>query len=223
MMIKVPSVLGPQQLSAVTELMSVAGFVDGKLTAGMAASRIKQNEEVSNSSPHYAQMRELVMGNLMRHPAFRNAVLPHKMSDPIFARYGAGMAYGDHIDDPVMGAPHHFRTDVSFTVFLNDPEDYEGGDLVVYTSFGEQRVRLPAGHAVIYPSGSLHKVEEVTGGERQVMVGWVQSMIRDPGKRELLFELNQVRERRLRKQPDDADTKKIDHVYINLVRMWAEV
>ncbi|MCB1738661.1 MAG: Fe2+-dependent dioxygenase, partial [Gammaproteobacteria bacterium] len=144
-------------------------------------------------------------------------------ADPIIARYTPGMAYGEHIDDPIMGTGQKFRTDISMTVFLNAPEAYDGGDLIAETPFGRQTVKLPAGDAVIYPSGSLHQVGEVTAGERLVAVAWIQSMIRDPQRRQLLYELNQAREKLLVIAPGNSETRQIDHTYINLVRMWAEV
>jgi len=159
----------------------------------------------------------------LRHPVFRNAALPHKFAAPYYARYTQGMGYGDHIDDPVMGSPNHYRSDVSTTVFLNSRESYEGGELIVRTTYGDKSIKLPAGHAVVYPSSSLHHVNEISSGERRVMVTWIQSMVRDAAKRELLYELNTVRERLLRKAPGQAETRKIDIVYSNLVRMWADV
>lgn len=222
-MLTISSIVGPAQLQEIKSLLDNAPFVDGKLSAGMAASRIKNNQEVDQKSEIFNQLNELVMSNLMRHPKFKSYVLPHRISSPFYARYTQGMAYGDHIDDPVMGSPNHFRTDLSFTVFLNEPDEYEGGELIIHTPFVEQAVKLSAGQVVIYPSGTLHRVAEITAGERRVMVAWVQSLIRDTGKRDILFELNQVREKLLRKKPDDPDTKKLDHVYTNLVRLWAEV
>ncbi|HHJ19129.1 MAG TPA: Fe2+-dependent dioxygenase [Gammaproteobacteria bacterium] len=223
MLIKVPAVVGPAQLETVNQILDTAPFQDGKLSAGMAAKQVKHNEEIGQGSELANSLNALVMNNLVRHPVFKNAVLPHRVAAPFYARYTEGMSYGDHIDDPVMGAPNHYRSDVSCTVFLNAPEDYDGGELVINTAFGPQKVKLPAGHGVLYPSSSLHQVAEVTRGERRVMVTWIQSMIRDPAQRELLYELSQVRDRLLRKAPGKNETKKIDHVYVNLVRMWAEV
>ena len=224
MLITLPHVLSVSQLASIDQLLDDAPFVDGKLSAGSAAQRVKHNLELDRAAqPLLERLNELVMGNLIRHPVFRNAVLPHRIATPFYARYRSGMAYGDHIDDPVMGSPNHYRSDVSLTVFLNAPEQYEGGDLVIRTTFGEQHVKLPAGHAVIYPSTSLHRVAEVTAGERRVAVTWIQSMIRDPARRELLYELSQAREKLLRKLPDASETAQVDHAYVNLVRMWAEV
>ncbi|MGF1545980.1 MAG: Fe2+-dependent dioxygenase [Thiotrichales bacterium] len=224
MLITLPHVLSVSQLASIDQLLDDAPFVDGKLSAGSAAQRVKHNLELDRAAqPLLERLNELVMGNLIRHPVFRNAVLPHRIATPFYARYRSGMAYGDHIDDPVMGSPNHYRSDVSLTVFLNAPEQYEGGDLVIRTTFGEQHVKLPAGHAVIYPSTSLHRVAEVTAGERRVAVTWIQSMIRDSARRELLYELSQAREKLLRKLPDASETAQVDHAYVNLVRMWAEV
>ncbi|CAG0906174.1 unnamed protein product [Cyprideis torosa] len=134
------------------------------------------------------------------------------------------MQYGDHIDDPIMGpAQGRYRPDVSITLFLNSPDDYKGGELLIHGSFGQQTVKLPAGHAIMYPSGSLHRVCEVTAGMRLVAVTWAQSMIRDPGERELLFNLNQAREALLAEDSTSDIAKKVDHTYINLVRKWADV
>jgi PKHD-type hydroxylase len=134
------------------------------------------------------------------------------------------MTYGNHVDDPIMGAPgQQYRSDVSTTVFLNAPEEYEGGELVINTSYGEQKVKLAAGSAVVYPSSSLHHVAEVTKGTRLVAVTWTQSLIRDPAKRELLYQLNQARESLLKSRPDDKETKNVDVAYVNLFRMWAEL
>jgi PKHD-type hydroxylase len=223
MLVIIPSVIGPKDLELVSQLFEQAEFVDGKLSAGMAAQLVKKNEEMDQKSDIYKQLNGLVLRNLMRHPVFKNAALPNKMGSPFYARYRQGKQYGDHIDDPVMGAPHYFRTDVSTTVFLSGPDEYEGGELVVRTTYGEKVMKLPAGHAVVYPSHSLHHVNEVISGERRVMVTWIQSMIRNAEQREILFGMNSVREKLLRKAPTDEDTKKLDIAYANLVRMWAEV
>lgn len=223
MLLKVPGVLKKEELDAIVKVLSESEFVDGKLTAGMAAERVKNNEELSRDLPQRETLAKLIMGAMFRSDIFRNAVLPNKHSTPIFARYTKGMAYGDHVDDPVMGSGPYFRTDVSFTVFLSESDSYEGGELTVRTSWGDQQVKLAAGDAVVYPSGTLHRVEEVTGGERLVALGWVQSMVRDPAKRELLYEMSRAREILLEKSPAQEETDAVDHAYINLLRMWSEV
>jgi PKHD-type hydroxylase len=133
------------------------------------------------------------------------------------------MSYGNHVDDPIMGEGDLYRSDISVTIFLSGPDDYDGGELVIQTPFGEQFVKLPAGDAVIYPSSSVHRVAEVTRGERVVAVSWIQSMVRDPDKRALLHELNQAREKLLHDHPQAEETSRVNHAYINLVRMWSEI
>ena len=223
MLLHIPSVLGPQQLQAVREILAEASFVDGKLSAGLSAQRVKHNEELPPDATQLQQLNAIVMGNLVRHPLYRSAALPLRIATPFYARYTTGMAYGSHIDDPVMGQGDRYRSDVSITVFLNEPETYDGGELVIATTFGEREVKLPAGHAVLYPSSSRHRVAEVTRGERLVAVTWVQSLVRDPAKRELLHELNLAREKLLRHSPEAPETAQVDSAYVNLVRMWSEL
>jgi PKHD-type hydroxylase len=224
MLIVIPGVLGGKKLDQVRSLLEAGQFVDGRLSAGKAARRVKNNEELRTSASQMERLNELVMGSLLQHPTYQAAAMPCRVASPYYARYTPGMSYGDHVDDPVMGPPGgQYRSDVSTTVFLNEPDDYQGGELVIRTSFGEQSLKLPAGDAVIYPSSSLHHITEVTSGERLVAVTWTQSMLRDPQQRELLFELYQVRESLLKSQPDADAATRVDQVYVNLVRMWAEV
>jgi PKHD-type hydroxylase len=149
--------------------------------------------------------------------------MPRRTATPYYARYMPGMSYGNHVDDPVMGQGELYRSDVSVTIFLNDPRDYTGGELCIQTPFGEQQVKLPAGEAVVYPSSSIHRVAEVTRGERLVAVSWIQSLVREPERRTLLHELNQARETLLRQQPDAPETAQVNQSYVNLVRMWSDV
>lgn len=224
MLITIPNVLDQQRLDFIQQTLNNANFIDGTLSAGMAAKRVKNNEELSIDDKQMQQLNNLVMGSLVQHDEFKAAAIPLRVAAPYYARYSKGMTYGDHVDDPIMGmAGQQYRSDVSTTVFLNEPEDYEGGELVIRTSFGEQKIKLPAGSAVVYPSSSLHHVAEVTKGTRLVAVTWSQSMIRDPAKRELLYQLNQARESLLKSRPDDAETKQIDISYVNLFRMWSEL
>ncbi len=222
MLYRISGVLGRSQLERVAQLLAQARFVDGRLSAGMAAERVKQNEELDPSSADMDTLNRVVMGSLVSHPEFKSAVLPHRVAVPFYARYAPGMRYGDHVDDPVMGpSGGRYRSDVSVTVFLND--NYQGGSLVIQTAFGPREVKMPAGDAVVYPSSSRHHVAEVTDGERLVAVTWVQSMVRDESRRELLHELNQAREKLLKERPDAEETAAVDTAYVNLVRMWAEV
>ena len=223
MLLRIANLLSKRQLETVQDLLSQARFIDGKLSAGMAAERVKNNEEAQPNQAQMEALNTIVMGNLVRHPAYKNAALPHRVAAPFYARYTPGMYYGDHVDDPVMGAEGRYRSDISITVFLNDPRHYEGGELVIRSSFGDHKVKYDAGDAVMYPSSSLHRVNEVPQGERLVAVTWVQSLVRDPMKREILYELNQARETMLRTTPKTAETAHVDTAYVNLVRMWAEL
>lgn len=223
MLLEISSVLNDIQLKQIKSLLDKGQYVDGKLSAGMSAKRVKNNEELGNDQNLMNQLNNIVMGSLVQNPLYQSAVLPIKIATPFYARYSEGMTYGDHVDDPVMGPPQgRYRSDVSTTVFLNAPDEYDGGELVIRTPFGEQKVKLPAGHAVVYPSSSLHHVAAVRSGERLVAVTWAQSMVREPDKRELLYNLNMARESLLKNQADEMETKQVDIAYVNLVRMWAE-
>lgn len=223
MLIEIPGLLNTAQLDKIHEILEGARFVDGRLTAGMAASKVKQNEELAPEAELLQRLYRILMASVGHSATFRSAVLPARVADFIFARYQPGMRYGDHVDDPIMGQGPRFRSDVSMTVFLNPPEDYDGGELVIRTPFGEQQVKLAAGHAVVYPSSSVHRVAEVTRGERRVALTWIQSLVRDAAQRELLHELDQAREQLLRREPDSEVTRNVDRSYVNLLRMWAEV
>ena len=224
MLITIPNILDTQRLDFIRQVLDKATFIDGTLSAGMAAKRVKHNEELSADDAQMQQLNNLVMGSLIQHEEFKAAAIPFRVAAPYYARYSKGMTYGDHVDDPIMGsAGQQYRSDVSTTVFLNEPSEYEGGELVITTSFGEQIIKLAAGSAVVYPSSSLHHVAEVTKGTRLVAVTWSQSMIRDPAKRELLYQLNQARESLLKQRPDDQETKQVDVSYVNLFRMWSEL
>lgn len=224
MLLHIPGVIASDQLPIVRDALRQARFIDGKLSAGRVARQVKHNEEIDQHDEIATHLSKIVIGSLYHNPVFRSAVLPQRIATPFFARYTQGMAYGDHIDDPVMGSgAERYRCDVAITVFLNDPEGYQGGELVINTSFGPRAVKLPAGAAVIYPASSLHHVAEVMDGERLVAVAWAQSLVRDPARRELLHELNQAREKLLDQSPGAAETAQVDHSYVNLVRMWSDV
>ena len=222
-MLRIPSVLASDELAAATAVLATARFVDGRLSAGSAARRVKNNEEADRKSHELSQLDNLVMGKLVQHPVYRNGALPLKVAAPYYARYLPGRAYGDHVDDPVMGTDGAlYRSDIAITIFLNDPQHYDGGELEIRTAFGTSSVKLPAGDAIMYPASSLHRVAPVTRGERLVAVTWAQSLVRDPALRELLYELNQAREIMLEKSPDAPETARVNAAYVNLVRMWSE-
>ncbi|MEA3277871.1 MAG: Fe2+-dependent dioxygenase [Pseudomonadota bacterium] len=224
MLLTIPGLLNAAQLDKIHQVLANARFVDGKLTAGFAAARVKDNLEMQADPERMKLLIRIIMSSLGHNETFRFGALPHRVADPIVARYEPGMTYGDHVDDPIMGSSGpRFRTDVSMTLFLNPPESYDGGELVVRTSFGEKRVKLPAGDAVVYPSSSLHHVAPVTRGERLVALAWIQSYVRDPARRELLYELNLAREKLLNEAPEEETTGYLDRSYANLLRMWAEL
>lgn len=218
------NILNQQQLEQIASLLANAEFVDGKLSAGVQAQRVKKNEEVKTDDRAVDRLNQLVMNSLLQHPQYQSAVLPYRVAIPFYARYTSGMGYGDHVDDPVMGPMSgRYRSDVSTTVFLNQPDEYQGGELCINTPFGEKSVKLAAGDAVVYPSSSWHRVEEVTGGMRLVAVTWAQSMVRDPARRELLFELGSARDSLIATQPDSEETAKVSTSYVNLLRMWSDI
>jgi len=228
MLLIINDVLGKAALQRVRQLLAQGSFVDGRLSAGKEARQVKQNQELGQQTQAqqqlHQQLNHLVMNALVQHPDYQAAVLPAKVATPFYARYQAGMRYGFHVDDPIMGPMSgRYRSDVSTTVCLNDPQDYIGGELVIRTAFGEQAIKPKAGDAVIYPSSSWHQVNEVTEGERFVAVTWAQSMIKDPQQRELLYTLSQARDGLLSKQAQAEETGQVSTVYANLVRMWSEI
>lgn len=224
MLLHLKNILDTDKLDNITKMLGKVPFIDGKHSAGMAAEQVKNNEEMQLGTQQAQYLDQLVMSSLAENADFRSAALPFRVAQPVFARYTPGMYYGNHVDDPVMGGGvEKFRTDVAVTVFLNAPEAYDGGELAMQSPFGEQRVKYAAGDAVLYPAGSLHRVETVTKGERLVAVAWVQSMVRDAAKRELLFELDQARNALLQQDPSDPITQKVDRSYVNLIRRWSDI
>lgn len=213
-------VLDPGQLLAVRQGLADAPFRDGRATAGAAAERVKLNEQARGDDPGVIDLARKVRLALETHPTFRSLVRPARWSSLMFSRYGPGQQYGLHADNAAMyddgGWP--LRTDISFTLFLSDPETYEGGALLLRDLAGDREFRPAAGSAVLYPTGQLHRVTPVTSGVRLACVGWVQSMIRRADQRELLFDLERVRRR-----PDAEDAELLlDKTIGNLLRMWGE-
>ncbi len=223
MLLRIEGILSSSELARARALLGAATYADGKASAGTWARRVKNNLELEAGSPGADELNRLVVGNLYRHAAFRSAVLPHRVSAAFFARYTEGMSYGEHIDDPVMGEPQRYRSDVAVTVFISDPAEYDGGELVIQAAYGEQRIKLPPGDAIAYPASSLHRVSEVTRGERVVAVVWAQSLVRDPARREVLYDLDVARQSLERVTPAAQVTARVQSAYANLVRMWAEV
>jgi len=224
MLTHIKGILDQNQLATAHKLIAAGKYSDGSTSAGMAARRVKHNEELILDKAQMSELNNLVMNSLVNHPVYRSAALPLRVAAPYYAHYTQGMSYGSHVDDPIMGMGSElYRSDVSITIFLSSPDDYDGGELVVQTAFGEQQVKLPAGDAVLYPSSSVHRVAEITRGERLVAVSWVQSLVQEPEKRALLHDMNQARETLLREQPDADATRQVNQSYINLVRMWSVI
>ena len=224
MLLTVPGVLKPDELALARGWLENVRFVDGKASAGAAARRVKHNLEAERGAAELERLDEMVMGKLARHPAYRGGALPLHAATPLYIRYAAGMEYGDHLDDPIMGAGGvRYRSDVAVTVFLSAPEEYDGGELVIRGAAGAQAVKLPAGDAVLYPAGTIHHVNPVTRGERLVAVTWVQSVVRDAARRELLYGLNLAREKLLASAPAAEETAQVNAAYLNLIRMWSDL
>ncbi len=222
MLIKIPDLFTTEQLNAVRSVLRQSEFVDGKLSAGKNARAQKNNQELATDQDSYAALNDVVMTQLVQHPAYLQAAMPAKIAAPVYARYCSGMGYGRHLDDALMGpSQSRYRSDISITIFLNQPDEYQGGELCIETSLGASEIKLPAGHAILYPSSSIHSVNEVISGERLVAITWVQSHIRRADQREILLQLDQAKQ-----QVSDQDTtvyQQLDNCYSNLFRMWAEV
>ena len=224
MLLELPGVLNAAQLDKIHAVVAKTAFYDGRMTAGVAAGKVKKNEELAATQQGQELINRILMSSLGHYQRFYQAALPAAMADFIIARYQPGMAYGDHIDEPIMGAGGpKLRTDLSMTVFLNSPEDYVGGELLIRTNFGDHKIKLAAGHAVLYPSSSLHQVAPVTSGQRLVALTWIQSMVREPARREILFDLVTVRDALLQSAAGSDEHQRVDRAYANLLRMWAEV
>ena len=222
MIITIKNVLSNARVQQVQGLLKEALFIDGAMSAGDAASSVKNNQELSLQSPLHQQLNNLVMAELVRHPQYQAAVLPAKVATAFYSRYSKGMSYGAHVDDAVMGPlSGRYRTDVSSTVFLNSPDEYDGGELRIHNANGYDTTKLSAGDAIIYPSGSLHEVTQVTKGERLVAVSWAQSLVKSAEQRKVLYDLSTLRE----SLPSQASNEalKADQIYSNLLRMWSDL
>lgn len=222
MLVCVPDALSTSEVKRVREWMDAADFVDGKTTAGFRAKRVKKNEQVGRNLPDREEIDKLVLDGLRNSVEFNRVVMPRKLQRPLLSRYKVGMEYGLHVDDALMGKEGQFRTDVSVTVFLNQPYDYEGGELEIHSPFGIEAVKCPAGSAITYPSSTLHRVTPVTKGERLAAVTWVQSKIRDPSQRETLHDLDKIRRKLGTDAKDAEETDLAFKVYANLLRTWSD-
>ncbi|MCX8475167.1 MAG: Fe2+-dependent dioxygenase [Sphingomonas sp.] len=226
MLIAIPDLLSADQVARIRAVIDMAEWIDGNATSGPQSALAKRNEQLPEGSPAHAEAGAIILDALAASPAFVAAALPLKVFPPLFNRYGEGQAFDTHVDNAIRiqrGTDFRIRSDLSMTVFLEDPAAYEGGELVIEGSFGEQCVKLPAGHAVLYPSSSLHHVTPVTRGIRVASFFWLQSMVRDDGNRRILFDLDRAVQR-LTGQLGGADRSVIEltGVYHNLLRSWAD-
>ncbi|MBS1239958.1 MAG: Fe(II)-dependent oxygenase [Proteobacteria bacterium] len=226
MLIAIPDLLSPAQVGQVRATIDAAEWVDGNVTSGAQSALAKSNEQLPEGSEAHASAGTIVLDALSNSPLFVAAALPLKVFPPLFNRYSAGQKFGAHVDNAIRirrGSDFRIRSDLSMTVFLEDPTAYDGGELVIEGQFGEQTVKLPAGHAILYPSSSLHRVEPVTRGMRVASFFWIQSMVRDSGARRILFDLdNAVQRLATQLGQGDRSVVELTGVYHNLLRQWAD-
>jgi PKHD-type hydroxylase len=225
MIIPIPQVLSPEQVRKARGVLDSAEWIDGKITAGHQSARAKDNQQIPEDSPAARQLGEMILMALERSPRFVSAALPLKVFPPLFNRYGGGQSFGLHVDNAVRmirGTPHRVRTDLSATLFLAEPTEYDGGELVIEDTYGAHAVKLPAGHMVLYPASSLHKVNPVTRGSRVASFFWIQSMVREDAQRALLFDMDTAIQRLAQELPDHPSVIQLTGVYHNLLRTWAE-
>jgi PKHD-type hydroxylase len=225
MMLHVPGALRPEQVAQFRKRLGETDWVDGRASVGSQGAQVKRNRQLAEGSPLAVELGQIVSAALMANPLFFSSALPLRILPPFFNSYGGGEHYGPHVDGAIRfpsggGAP--LRSDVSCTVFLSEPEEYDGGELTVIDAYGTHEVKLPAGDAIVYPSTSIHEVQPVTRGERLASFLWVQSMVRDDWKRSMLYELDVNIQALRAKHGDGAELVGLTGHYHNLLRMWAE-
>jgi PKHD-type hydroxylase len=225
-LLSIPELLTTEQVAQARQILEQAEWVDGRITAGHQSARAKENMQVPEDHPAARRLGEMILAALEQNPLFISAALPSKVFPPLFNRYQGGESFGTHVDNAirqVTGTPHYIRTDLSATLFLTQPDEYEGGELVVEDTYGVHKVKLPAGHLILYPSTSLHHVRPVTRDVRIASFFWIQSMVRDDGQRTVLFDLDMAIQRLSSDLPDHPSAVQLTGVYHNLLRRWAEV
>ena len=226
MMLHIPGVLTPEQVTQFRQRLEQADWIDGRASVGSQGAQVKRNRQLAEGSALALELGQIVSRALAAHPLFFAAALPLRILPPFFNSYAGGEHYGLHIDGAIRtppGGAQPMRSDLSTTLFLSDPEEYEGGELVVLDSYGTHEVKLPAGDAILYPSSSVHRVMPVSAGERVCSFLWTQSMVRDDAKRSMLFELDQnIQQLRAAHGDTEALVGLTGH-YHNLLRMWAEL
>ncbi|MBB5880966.1 PKHD-type hydroxylase [Xanthomonas arboricola] len=228
MLLPIPDVLTPAQLGELRARLDAADWADGRITAGHQSAQAKDNAQLPEDAAVAREAGALVLEALARNSTFFSAVLPRRIYPPLFNRYSGGQSFGYHVDNAIRydrsrGGADPIRTDVSATLFLSDPNSYDGGELVIEDTYGTQSVKLPAGHLVIYPGTSLHRVMPVTRGARVACFFWTQSMLRDDAQRRLLFELDVSIRRLTQDTPGHPSLIQLTGVYHNLLRQWADV
>ncbi|WP_454831963.1 Fe2+-dependent dioxygenase [Pseudoxanthomonas wuyuanensis] len=228
MLLSIPDVLTPAQVAHVRAQLDATEWADGRITAGYQSAKAKDNAQLPEDSQVARELGAIVLDALSRNSTFFSAALPKRIYPPLFNRYSGGQSFGYHVDNAVRydrsrGSADAVRTDLSATLFLSAPEEYDGGELIIEDTFGAQNVKLPAGHMVLYPGTSLHKVTPVTRGARVASFFWMQSMVRDDGQRRLMFELDVSIRRLTQDVPDHAALVQLTGVYHNLLRQWAEI
>lgn len=226
MLVTIADVLKPDELAHIRGVLERTAWVDGRVTAGDQAAKVKNNLQVPIDSPSAQELGQIILNALSRNSQFMSAVLPLRVLPPMFNRYDTGMTFGAHVDGSIRSLPgsgQRLRTDVSSTLFLTPPEDYDGGELVVHDTYGTHSIKLPAGHLVVYPGTSMHSVTPVTRGSRWASFFWSQSMVRDDWQRHMLYELdNSIRSVRSRLADDDHAVVGLTAHYHNMLRHWAE-
>jgi PKHD-type hydroxylase len=226
MVLQIPDVLNAEQVAQARRLLDSADWVDGRVTAGPQSARAKDNLQLPENHPVARQIGEVILGALSRNALFVSAALPLRVFPPLFNCYRGGQSFGNHVDNAIRqtkttGAT--VRTDLSATLFLTDPDEYDGGELMVEDTYGVHSVKLPAGHLILYPATSLHHVRPVTRGARICSFFWIQSMVRDDADRSLLFDLDTAIRQITQRNAEDPAVVPLTGVYHNLIRRWAEM
>lgn len=224
MLVHIPDILSRDQVAAFRRALDAADWTDGRETVGVQGARVKRNLQLPDTSPLREQLGRQVLAALAANPLFHAAALPVRILPPRFNRYEGGGQYGFHVDGAVMAVAggEQMRSDVSCTLFLSGPDEYDGGELVISDTYGEHEVKLPAGDLIAYPSSSLHKVQPVTRGARVASFFWVQSLVRDDGQRRLLLELDASIQTLTASGADAGAVLQLTGVYHNLLRCWAQ-
>jgi len=224
MLLHIPDILDREQVLQLRAALDAADWTDGRETVGAQGAQVKHNRQLPDASPLRRQLGDVVLAALAKNPLYHAAALPLRTLPPRFNRYEGGGEYGMHVDGSVMALPNgeQLRSDISCTLFLSEPDDYDGGELIVSDTYGEHEVKLPAGDVIIYPSSSLHRVQPVTRGARVAAFFWVQSLVRDDGRRRLLYELDASIQRLVATGADRDAVLQLTGTYHNLLRQWAE-